>query len=494
MADEAGGAVTGPLRRAAMIALLVAILVGTGIAGRLIARTAPRRAPAGSALSALRVAPNGPTESSSWYCAGGTGAQGGAPATIVLTNAGDRPVKGTLTAVPAVAANAPTPAPWAEAHSVALTVPAESQVAVGADQLGSTSLVAAAVVLDGGGVAVSESVASPLGWAMAPCAPSTATSWYFAHGATARGSGLTLSLFNPNATDAVVNISLGSSTAGLLQPAAYQGIDVAPGSLVTENIGDHAPDDGALATEVSTLSGAVVATELESVGTSGAGGISLTTGTTAPSSLWAFPQNTDLTGGTVAFHVLNPSARSAHVSVAIGLSKGVAAQPLTMQVPAQSVATLVAENVTRIPTNTPYALTFTSTNTGIVVGRQVTSPSRVPAPVPEDGDVPGVPGGSTRWLLPGLVLPGTRAWALAVVDLGARTATVRVVTPNGHAIAGRSAQRVEPGSPLVIGPNPGPPFGTAPFEVLADQPVAVELDALPVAGPGVVVVPSLAPA
>jgi hypothetical protein len=44
----------------------------------------------------------------------------------------------------------------------------------------------------------------------------------------------------------------------------------------------------------------------------------------------------------------------------------------------------------------------------------------------------------------------------------------------------------------LIGPNPGPPFGIAPFQVLADQPLAVELDAVPVASPGVVVVPALA--
>jgi hypothetical protein len=83
---------------------------------------------------------------------------------------------------------------------------------------------------------------------------------------------------------------------------------------------------------------------------------------------------------------------------------------------------------------------------------------------------------------------------LAVVDLGARAATVRIVTPDGRAVAGQAPRRVRPGTPLVIGPNPGPPFGTAPLEVQADQPVAVELDALPVAGPGVVVVPGLAPA
>jgi len=476
-----------------MIVVLVAILIATGISDRLISRTTvSAAAPSADALSTLRVAPTA-TESSAWFCAGGSGAQGGAPATIVLTNSGGRPVRGTLTAVSAVAPGAPQPAPWSGAQTVSLTVPAGGQVTVGAGQLGSTGLVAAAVVLDGGGVAVSESVQSPLGWSMAPCAPSTSTSWYFAHGATAQGGGLILSLFNPAATDAVVNLALVSSTAGYVAPAAYQGIDIAPGSLVTENIGDHLPSDTAVATEVSTLSGAIVATELQSVGAPGDGGISLTLGSPAATSRWVFPQSTGIPEGTVAFHVLNPTTTPATVSVAIGLSQGAGAEPLSMHVPAQSLVTLSAQSQTRIPTGVPYSLTFTSTGTGIVVSRAASAPAGSPAGVPEVGDVSGVPGGARRWILPAVVAPGNGAWSLAVVDLGTSAATVKIVTPNGHAVAGQPTRKVELGSPLVIGPNPGAPFGTAPFEVTSDQPIAVELDALPVAEPGVVVVPSFAP-
>jgi hypothetical protein len=486
--------VSGSLRRALMIAVLVAILVVTGIADRLVSRTpTPVAAPATAALSTVMVTPTRHTESSAWFCAGGTGAQGGAPGTIVLTNAAGRPVHGTLTVISALAVNAPRPAPWAGAHTMAVTVPTDGQVSVGADQLGTTSLVAAAVVLDGGGVAVSQSVQSPLGWSMAPCAPSTGTNWYFAHGVTTQGGGLVLSLFNPAATDAVVNVSLVSSTAGYLAPAAYQGIDVAPGSLVTENIGDHAPDDAAIATEVSTLSGGIVATELESAGTPGDGGVSITLGSPAPASQWVFPQNTEISGGTVAFHVLNPTTHPAAVSVAIGLSQGAGAEPLAMSVPAQSLVTLNAESQTRIPTGVPYSLTFTSRGTGIVVSREVSAPAGSPAPTPEIGDTSGVPGGTTRWLLPAVVAPGTQAYSLAVVDLGTRPATATITTPSGRTVAGLAPRRVVPGSPLVIGPGLGPTFGTVPFDVVSDQPVAVELDPLPVAEPGVVVVPSFAP-
>jgi len=486
--------VTGSLRRAVMIVVLIAILIVTGISDRIVARTPVPNGVAATALSTLRLAPIAGTESSAWFCAGGTGGQGGAPATIVLTNAGHHPVLGTLTALAALAAGASQPAPWTGAHTVSVTVPTDGQVTVGADQLGTTSFVAAAVVLDGGGVGVSESVQSPLGWSMAPCAPSTATNWYFAHGATAQGGGLVLSLFNPAATDAVVNISLVSSKAGYLAPAAYQGVDIAPGSLVTENIGDHDPDDGAVATEVSTLSGAIVATELESSGTVGSGGISLTLGSPATASQWVFPQSTGIPGATVSFHVLNPTTSPATVSVDIGLSQGAGAEPLAMHIPAQSLVTLTGESQTRIPVGVPYSLTFSSTGTGIVVSRTVVAPAGSPASVPEIGDVSGVPGGNKSWLLPAVVAPGSAAWSLAVVDLGSRPATIKIVTPTGRAIPGQRARRVEAGSPLVIGPNPGAPFGTVPFEVSSNQPVAVELDALPVAEPGIVVVPAFAPA
>jgi hypothetical protein len=78
---------------------------------------------------------------------------------------------------------------------------------------------------------------------------------------------------------------------------------------------------------------------------------------------------------------------------------------------------------------------------------------------------------------------------MAIIDEGAVGATVRITSPTGRPAPGGSA-RLQPGVPFIIGPTPGPPYGTQPLVVQASQPVAVELDALPVAGPGVVVVPA----
>jgi hypothetical protein len=414
---------------------------------------------------------------------------------VVLTNFSSRAVSANLTTVGTSPNGAPDSGSTAGTNALTsqrLTVPPGGQVDVPPSQLGQAGALAASVVLDGGGVGVSEVVSSPLGWSMTPCASSTAPQWYFAHGATFQGGGLVLSLFNPGSTDAAVNIALATSTAGYLVPPAFQGVGVPAHALVTENIGDHVADDSTVATVVSTLSGTVVAAELQSVGRPGNGGVAVTLGAASPSPQWTFAQNTNVTGGKVAFHVFNPSTRATTVSISIGLPQGAGAEPLSLSVPGQSVATLEAQNETRIPANTPYAATFTSAGAPIVVARQVTSPTGAPASEPAVGDAHGVAGGRSHWLVPAVAPPGNGAWAFAVVDLGRRPAKVRVANALGGVLAGQSVQVVRPGTPLFIGPNPGAPFGTAPFRLDADQPVALELDAVPVASPGVVVVPALA--
>ena len=45
------------------------------------------------------------------------------------------------------------------------------------------------------------------GWSTAPCASRIASQWAFAGGSTTTGNTLTLSLYNPTATEAVVNVS-----------------------------------------------------------------------------------------------------------------------------------------------------------------------------------------------------------------------------------------------------------------------------------------------
>ena len=119
---------------------------------------------------------------------------------------------------------------------------------------------------------------------------------------------MSLSLFNPTRTIAVVDLSFVSST-GLLAPPAYQGIDVPADTLEIVNIGDHVQNTAHFATTVTALSGAVVAAELESTGRPAAPGASVVLGTRAPASTWSFAQNIEMDSGSTVFHVFNPSDR-----------------------------------------------------------------------------------------------------------------------------------------------------------------------------------------
>lgn len=475
---------TDAVRRAVLVVGVLAVLVGIAVAGGGNdggAVGGPGAGGLSSSGSPTRV-PTAGAETSAWFCAGATGAGGDAQPVMLLTNPTRRTVTGMVTTVSSVGAPTPTP----------VTVPARTEIAVAPAPGITGGSVASTVVLRGGGVGVTEVVSGPLGFSAAPCASTTASHWYFADASTVQGDTLSLSLFNPTGTVAVVDVSFVSST-GLVAPPAYQGIDVPGDSMVVENVGDHVQNDPDLATAVTALSGQVVAAELESAGPAGSGGPSDVLGATTPSTTWSFAQNTDVaTGGTV-FHVFNPSTATARVTVKIGLQQG-AAEPLVMRVPAGSVSTLDTRQLTRIPGDTPFAVTFVAGGgVGIVVDRHVSSPAGAPAP--ETGDVAGVAGGAVRWLLPSEYPPSTGVSAFAVVDLNPAPVTVRlsVLSQAGLVpVPGFGSRRIRPGAPLIIGAGPGLALGTVPSELVASGPVAVEADAMPVGSPGVVVSPALA--
>jgi hypothetical protein len=475
--------VSDAVRRAVLIVGILAVVVGIAAAGGGSARVGAG-ADNGNRMttaSASGVTPAG-VETSAWFCAGATGAGGDAQPAVLLTNPTARTVTGTITTVSTV--GAPTVVP--------VTVPARTQIAVAPAPGVAGGSLASTVALHGGGVGVTQIVSGPLGFSSTACASTTAGHWYFADASTVQGDTLSLSLFNPTDTVAVVDVSFVTST-GVETPPAYQGIDVPGGSVEVENVADHVLNNPDVATIVTTLSGQVVAAELEAAGPAGSGGLSDVLGATTPATTWTFAQNTDVTTGDTVFHVFNPSGAPARVTVEIGLQQG-AAEPLVLRVPAESVSVLDTRQLTRIPADTPFAVTFVSAGgIGIVVDRHVSSPPG--APQPAVGDVAGAAGGGVRWLLPAEYTPSTGVSALAVVDLGRAPVTVRlsVLSPTAGLVAVPSigGQRVRSGTPLIISAAGGSPLGTEPMELVSSGPVAVELDAVTVGSPGVVVSPAL---
>jgi Family of unknown function (DUF5719) len=471
--------VTEGKRRLAFVVLLVVVFVGVAV----VDRAAPRPAPsvASATQETLEVAQVAATdvESAAWYCAGGPGTVGaGSSSALVLVNSTGRPVDGSVAwASPSTASGA---------GSASVTVPAWTTITVP----GTAPDAAATVTLRGGGVGAWEQVTGPSGWSVVPCAAASAPQWYFAAGSTRNGDALTLSLYNPDATDAVVDIDLLTSTGGALAPAAYQGIDLPAGALVVENIGDHVQNDPSVAATVTALSGSLVAYERQSTGQPGTTGLSVVLGTPRPAQRCAFALSTDATGGSVTFDLLNPASHAATVTAAVGLAHG-AAVPFRLTVPAGSTAALAMAKQTRVPPDTPYSLSLSS-SVGIVAARTTVGPGGSPAP--QAGTTPAAGYGARRLLLPPLDVPGTSVWYLAVTDLAGTPVTlaVRSLGRRGASPVHGIPPTVSPGAPVFVGPDPGALLGSSALEVVASGPVAAELVAHPSGAPGVVAVAALA--
>jgi hypothetical protein len=469
-----------------LIAVLGVAVIVVGVAVIDGALTAPAAPTAIGALDGAPIVPAG-AYSSSAFCTGGAtgGADGLAGTTLYLTNTTSVPVNGVMTSqvapgTGAGAASKGTPAPPSQRT---LVVPARGSAAVNAGAGLPAGSLSTSFAFDGGGVAVNQVVSGPNGWSTAPCASHTSDSWYFAGGSTATGNSLTLDLFNPTASHAVVDVSFLTSS-GVVVPSTYQGLDIPPGQVVAENVGDYVQGQGEIATVVSAQSGSVVADQLQQWSAGATGGVSLRLGSPATSSSWQFAQTTDAAQGTVTFHLANPGSAPAVATLAIGTST-LKVSPVQVSVPARSVSTFVASGSKHLPPQTPYAVTVHSTQP-IVVGRSVQAPPGSAPPV--WGASAGTTTTATHWLVPAPGVPGAPGTVGAGVD------SLGVANPGGSpsrvmvTVAGTGAPVatfvVPPGSVTVLGS--AAVGGLRSFDVTATAPVVVEEDSGPAGAPGVV--------
>lgn len=443
------------------------MLTGVLVADAVVGPSAP---PSPGPPPASAVVADAGATSSAWYCAGLAVVSGA----VLVTNPGRTPVTGSVRSQAPGSQNSTTET---------FAAPPDQQVAVNVPQG------AATVSVTGGGVGVLEAVNGPSGITASPCASRAASAWYFAQGSTAGGNTTAVAVFNPLPTPAVVNVSFVSASGGTVVPPAYQGIPLPPGQSVVDNVMDHVPNVDTLATEVTALSGDVVATLLDQAPGPGHGGASFLDGTTVPRPMWAFAQNENVSGGDNYFTVYNPTSTPATVTVSLSLTQGQAA-PLVLHLPPQSTITLNAQAQTRIPAGAPYGITFASrsgpmgTGPGIVVARTAASNGNTN---PAVGVSSGQAGGTDRWLVPP-VPPAQSPASLAIVDLAPGPVRVTVkgfpLTGPPAALPGAKAVKVLPGSVYVLSPSPATPVGWSPVEVEASGPVAVELDPAPATPPG----------
>ena len=419
-----------PERRWPVLALVVLVVAGVGIAGT---RGSSGPLGASTAPSALVGAPD--AESSAWYCTGQSTASGVSSGFLVLTNTSGAPVKGTITSVSDGGASERT----------AVAVPAHGVVAPSIPALSPGSWESQTVILSGGGVAVTQAVHGSSGWSQAPCQSTTSSTWYFPGGTTVNSDALYVSLLNPTSTPVVVDLGF-MTPRGAVHPINYQGIVLQAGQVQVENVASEVQDVAAVSTVVSTRTGRVVASEVQVFSGSSAG-LSLVPGAASPEATWAIPQAQEAAGGSSVIDLFNPGRVPEAVTVRLRLSSGPLA-PLTDTVAPGTTWALVTSTQTRIPRGETYSAAVDATGgPGVVVSRTVVLPASSPAP--QAGMAMAVDGLTTMsptgtWVVPP---PGTSAnpavsgaspadLGLLNMSSGAERYTAFVVTSSGdHPLA-----------------------------------------------------------
>ncbi|MFM7067832.1 MAG: DUF5719 family protein, partial [Actinomycetes bacterium] len=435
-------------RRSMLAAAVVAVLVLlTSLWGG-----RPDPVPGDVARPAIPVAGLPRDLSSTWFCASGAiGASVAASHTVFLSNPTPAAATVRLSAFGVGGRRAVQPATVGPATTLAVNV--DEKFGAGSSVLVESNVAPLVVAhrLESGRLAD-----------QGACATSTSDRWYFPSQSTARGTGATLVLFNPFATDAGADVRV-YLPDGVRNPRALNGIVVPAGSTRYVDLGESVQRRDEFAASVQLRSGRLVAETVQVLsGTNGPRGMRLQLGVPVTRDRWAFAGGFTGPGASERLVVVNPGAKAATVLVQATPYGGSSAppEPFELEVPALRFTVLDLSRESRVPGVGYHALAVES-DQPVAVGRTVTltgPPGAPTAGVPTRPSLThgtsigtGTPVQATRWLAPAvrtgpqqrsvvLVYNTSAGIALVTVEalLGGRRVVVkgfdRLEVPSGDAV------------------------------------------------------------
>ncbi len=375
-----------------------------------------------------------------------------------------------------------------------LAVAGESQTVVPLSARGPAGFAAVSVVADGGGIGVGESIVggSTAGGPVvvsSPCSLVAAPQGFVPTGSTYGGSDVRLSLFDSDATPAVVNVVVSTGT-GPISPPAFQGVVVPATGLVVLDLHRWVFEQSSLAVTVTAVSGKVVVGALEltsetvdmaSKTTTGhriahvrVTGSSLLVGPDSGCRRWSFAAMQSRRGVASTFSVFNPTTRPVPVTVAPPgpLGKGAA---LSEEVRAGGVVEFAMPVTGKSGLGTGSVVISADNGAPIVVARVTT---RYRTRYLEDIDVtPGTAGPSDEWLVPGGSLAPGLDDVVTLDDPGTTAASVTLLELTHEATGPSRLEVVSLGAGSEIELNVGSVLKYAPsFALLvsAGTPILVE--------------------
>ena len=326
-----------PAALVVVVGLVVLVLVGSS-----------RQAPATAQFTSLGV-PSTPFVpqldfiTSSWFCPGAPIGGDGHGGTVVITNPGDTPLIGQVTAFTDAADQSPIAEPFQ-------VPPRETTKVDLATVQPRGTYVAGLVEITGGGGFVEQIARDPLGQAVAPCANSTSNDWYFPDGYTKDASTEDIVITNPFPDDAIVNFEI-ATAQGNRSPAALQGYPVRGHSVSIVKIDSIVRDDAVLAVGVHSSRGRIVAGRAQRFPRGARTGFTMNLGAPALTDQAWFADGEQGSGISERFSIYNGSANDVVVqAVFLGVPIDAAfANDTQLTVPAGSVATLDTADVAGLP-------------------------------------------------------------------------------------------------------------------------------------------------
>lgn len=427
----------------AIVACLAALIVGDWqrdrVADARYAATDVLPMPAASSDDAL---------GSTWFCPGGLVSSDGAlEHSVVVTNPGDA-VTGTMTIFPAVpdgdgaTLNGPTAVELVAVAATSQRRIALSTLVLDLDPLydGASEVFAAAVLeFSEPGVVVEHVIQSAEGVDAGPCASHASSEWYFATGTTTVGVREMLAILNPFPTTAVLDITFSTDDAGIRTPGAYDGLVVAPRSLMVLDIGQENTVRAQSSMSVRLRSGRVVAERLQFFSNEdGPRGFSTALGVSQPSIQWFVPGGRSIPGAGESYVIYNPTGDDADVEIVVRPVRASASETAPAPFPlsvAGGERVMVVINETDTHPTAELAVSFEDrlrddsefwvlvqsfNDVPVVVERVVTV---------ADTDQTGILMG------PGAPLASTRQWLSLPIEFGATSPSVAVLNPAPDTIA-----------------------------------------------------------
>lgn len=377
---------------------------------------------------------------SAWRCPGplpvGAGA---ATSRIAIVNAGASAtsVIVSVTRTTASAGGISSGSSVAETH---VELDADSEAMVPLPVGGPRGWAAVSVDSQGDGIGVSEMVgtsARAVGavWPASPCTLGASPTAYLPVGTTSGSSDVLFGLYDPNATPAVVDLSI-SNGSGLSSPPAFQGVVVPADGVVVLDLRRWAFQVATLAVTAQAVSGDVVAGALETTarlvslapGSSGGltrgvnlVGTSLLVAPGSGLSDWELTALQSRLGVSSMFSVYDPGRSAVTVSVAPPGREGAVAA-LTEQVPAGGVVDF-ATPITPVDHLSARSVLVSAGKTAQVVVARLTTRQTGPKLLELDSTA-GSSKAARTWLLPGATTSRHVEDTITLVDPGPINATV----------------------------------------------------------------------